>query len=253
MRAQLIAAGTAAAVAVAVLVVRLDSGPSAAPAGVPAPASQVAAPLPTPSGGDSPAPGEGGHQEDYDAPVEELIGHADHLDLSRLPPEKRAALEAELDRRRDARGVLWAAYGPALAGRPAPVQMPPALAQLELPEFVYVLMSVRAQRLGAAAGPGLDLAKAVEQTGGDHQSVTVRVRRSKQGSCLTVQPSSDPFGRVFLAQPSATAAGALAERLVRDVRVSGGSPVLSCSGQPPAFSAAALRAVEALEALQAEG
>lgn len=206
---------------------------SASPAS-PTPAS--AAPTsaaPTSAAPDPAAPGpEAGHEDDPDAPVEELVDHADHLDLGLLTPGKRRAVEAELARRQQVGGGLWEVYGARLG---APLRVRALAAQ----ELGFVLLAGRADQLASAVAQAGDLtaARALPDVGPDHEDVTARLR----GRCVSVSWSGDEFDRSFGVRVSPGTAGPLAERL-RRVRVAG--PGTSpCRGAPLALSPSAQSAL----------
>lgn len=190
--------------------------------GSPEQGSSVRAPATT-----SAAPPPLDHVDDYSAPVEELIDHADHLDFSRLDPQKRAALEAELARRRDTATALWTAYGALVGG--APGDPPPG--RVDAPELAYLLLAARADQLADAAARAGSLPSALSTTGADHPEVTV----VEQDGCVSVTWSQDPFARSFGAGVAEHDGGDLRDRLLQRVRVGvAGEP--ACEGEPPAFS-----------------
>ena len=193
-------------------------------------APPAAAPAPTTTEAEPPA--EVGHEDDYDAPADELADHADHLDLSRLSPARREAVEQELERRGSAGEQLWAAYGPRL-GAPATVR------SLAVPELAFVLLGARADQLAqaVAAQGGLAAAQALPDVGAEADGVAVRVR----GGCVAVRWDGDEYGRVLGAPVAAGTGGTVRERLAR-VRVAAvGEP--ACEGGPVALSPDADRAL----------
>jgi hypothetical protein len=172
------------------------------------------------------------HEDDYDAPAEDLIGHADHLDFDRLPPATRRELEAMLAERQSVASDLWAAYGRTLFGEDAP-ELQARTSRLDAYELAYVLVAVRADQLATALTAEGDLQAAVARTGPDHPAVAVAL----DDDCVTVTYADDPYQRAFGVRPSSTSAGELLDRLERRVRVAAaGGP--ACDGTPVAFSPA---------------
>jgi hypothetical protein len=184
-----------------------------------------------------------GHEDDYSAPAEELVEHADHLDFDRLPPDTRREIEAELARRDAIATELWAVYGPSLTGDPS-TERPAAVQVLGAYELGYVLMTARAERLASAVAQagGLDEALALPATGADHDDVTAVL----DGDCVTVAFSQDPFDRAFGARVGPAGSGDLSERIARRVTV-GAAGAPTCGGAPPAFSTSAVTALAALD------
>lgn len=175
---------------------------------------------------------EAGHEDDPDAPVDELVDHVDHLDLGLLTPAKRRAVEAELARRQQVGGGLWEVYGARLG---APLRVRALAAQ----ELGFVLIAGRADQLASAVVQAGDLtaARALADVGPDHEDVTARLR----GRCVSVSWSGDEFGRSFGVRVAPGPARPLAERL-RRVRVAGpGTP--PCRGAPLALSPSAQSAL----------
>jgi len=206
------------------------------------PRTDDAAPPPPAAAPDPAGTGALDHEDDYSAPAEDLVEHADHLDFDRLPPDTRREIEAELARREAIADALWAVYGPALTGNPSTVR-PPAVEALGAYELGYVVMAARAEQLASAVAQtgGLPEALALPSTGADHPDVAVTLDMG----CLTVAFEQDPFERAFGARVGARASGDLQTRLVSRVRVdAAGAP--ACDGAPPAFSPDAEIALAAL-------
>ncbi len=203
---------------------------AAAPPAVSAPASPPSAP--PPSAPPPSVPAAGGHRDDYDAPVEELVDHADHLDLDRLSPARREALEQELARRGAVGEQLWSAYGERL-GAPAAVR------SLAVQELAFVLLAARADQLAGAVDQagGLGRARALPEVGTEADGVEVRMAKE----CVAVTWSGDEFGRSFGVTVGEQAGGTLRERLQR-VRVAGPGED-ACDGGPVSLSPDAERAL----------
>jgi hypothetical protein len=238
VRRWLLAAGLVLVVAVGVATV--PSRDDAAP-GRP----EASAPATTP-----PRPGGGAldHEDDYTASAEELLGHVDHLDFDRIPPDTRQELEAMLARRAQERSALWTAYGPAMTRTPSP-PLPTAAAVLDVDEFAYVLMSVRALTLADAVDRhgSLEAARSRPEVGPDHDAVTALAEPAAAGTgtCVTVAWAGDPYARTFSARTGAAGGRPTADRLEQAVTVGvAGEP--GCTGQPPSFSPAATRALPAM-------
>lgn len=178
------------------------------------------------------------HEDDYTAPVEELVGHADHLDLDRLEPEKRAELETILAERDELKTSLWEAYGPGLGGEN---EIPAEWGTLDLGELTYALLSARAVQLADAAAEAgsLEAAKEAGKVGPEHPEVTAR----ETGECVSVEAEFDEFGRSFNAV-AGEAGATLQETLETRVRVGAEE---GCDGEVPAFSPKATEALAALE------
>ena len=216
-----------AVVALALLALPGCSSAAGTPAGAVAPAAadRSAAPRTT-------APEPAGHEDDLDAPVDELVGHADHLDLSRLSPAKREAVEQELERRGAVGEDLWAAYGERLGA-------PPRVRSLAAQELAFVLLAGRADQLAEAVARtgSLAAARALPEVGPDAEDVEARV----VGRCLAVSWPGDEFARSYGATVGAAPGGTLRERLQR-VRVAGPG-TRSCAGGPVSLSPDADRAL----------
>jgi hypothetical protein len=240
VRRWLLAAGLALVVAVGVSTVpgRDDAAPRA-----PGPSATATPGTTPPLGG-----GALDHEDDYTASAEELLGHVDHLDFDRLPADTRRELEAMLTRRAGERSGLWTAYGPALTRTSSP-PLPTEAAVLDVDEFAYVLMTVRAMALADAVDRygSLEAARSRPEVGPDHESVTATAEpaAAAPGTCVTVAWAGDPYGRTFSARSGAAGGRPTQDRLEREVTVGiAGEP--GCTGQPPSFSPAAARALPAM-------
>lgn len=173
-----------------------------------------------------------GHEDDYDAPVDELVDHADHLDLSRLSDAKREAVEEELARRGALGEDLWAAYGQRLGA-------PPRVRSLAAQELAFVLLAGRADQLAEAVARTGDLAaaRALPEVGPEAEDVEARV----VGQCVAVTWTADEFSRAYGVTVGAGTGGTLRERLQR-VRVAGPG-TRACDGGPVSLSPDADRAL----------
>jgi hypothetical protein len=192
-------------------------------------------PLTTPT---LPPPGPVDHDDDYTAPADELVDHADHLDFDRLPPDTRRELEALLAEREALATDLWSVYGPALFREDA-ARVPPRWRPLDAYELAYVLMAARAEQLATAAATSGSVDSARPVVGPDHGDVAV----AQEGDCVTVAYGGDPFGRAFGARVGPAGPGGLQQRLEQRVTVGvAGEP--ACDGAPLSFSPSAGLALE---------
>lgn len=173
------------------------------------------------------------HRDDYTAPAEELIEHADHLDFSRIPDGTRQQVEAELSRRDVLADELWLSYGSLLGASPDRPR-PPMVAELDVFELAYVLLAVRAQTLAEQVHAADGRPDRVRGGLVDHELVSVEVARG----CVSVAFAQDRYGRSWQAPVGPAGSASLADRVVAGVRVAT-DPAPTCAGAKVVLSRAA--------------